>query len=150
MGQLASKRSHSKAEYLKRWKKAHPESVKASQRKWREANKDRWREYYKKWRKANLQYFLNWNKANREKLTEQHRRYSKTEGGRQTTRKASIKCSAKRRRGLGFTPISLAHKWCVWHHVGMSDVVACPKHIHEKTHHFLKDKSALKIEGILG
>ena len=60
------------------------------------------------------------------------------------------------RRGYGHHKISFEHPGCVWHHVNMMFVVACPKEIHLKcNHHVLGTGKSAGIhahflEGVLG
>lgn len=58
---------------------------------------------------------------------------------------SSKKHQSKRRRNLGFIPISFKHPNCIWHHVDHEHVVACPENIHRLPH-----TQQSKLEGVLG
>ena len=56
-------------------------------------------------------------------------------------------------RGYGRHKISFDHPGCIWHHVNMMFVVACPKEIHEKCNHHVLGNTGIHahfLEGVLG
>ena len=57
------------------------------------------------------------------------------------------------KRGYGQHKISFEHPGCVWHHVNMMFMVACPEEIHNKCLHHVLGSSGIHahfLEGVLG
>lgn len=56
-------------------------------------------------------------------------------------------------KGYGNHKISFEHPNCVWHHVNMMFMVACPKEIHQKCNHHVLGTQGIHahfLEGVLG
>ena len=143
-----------KKAYLKKWKKEHPEKVKANREKYyklhRKQIKAHRKKYYEDHKEQSIDYCKKYCKSHRE----QHRknsikwRLSHPEKVRisfikyrlaypEKVRERRKKHIAKRRRSLGFIPLNKYFLGADGHHINYNYVIYIPKTLHRSVWHSL-------------